>query len=103
LKRHAQRQVPAPFARTSVTQHFSALPTAGMSDAHRTVVPEDEMVPRRRERPRLRPAIHSYPRCQRSRRAPDDIGRPPVYPEKLAKPPNSPNSAALSPHRRWWS
>src|SRR5262249_49597378 len=34
LKRHAQRQVPAPFALASVTQHFSASPTAGICNGH---------------------------------------------------------------------
>ncbi len=72
-KRHAQRQVPAPFAQYFGHSALSALPTADMCDdhEHRRLRRRRQQVPWRRERPRLRPATLSYPRCQRSRRTCD--------------------------------
>jgi hypothetical protein len=58
---------------TSVTQHFPHCRPQTCATITNTGAFEDEdnRCPWRRERPRLRPATLSYPRCQRSRRTCD--------------------------------
>ena len=97
LKRHAQRQVPAPFALRFGHSALSASLTAGILDVMKRhhLRYEDDRRHAVAKRPRLRPATLSYPRCQRSRQTCDRCRATPVHRSQFAIPSNSPNSVLL--------